>query len=410
MPNGLKESSDMNIGILLDYDEKWMGGVNYIKNFIKTIAFLPKEKKPHLIIITNIRFKKIIRDQLNHNDKIEVKTFILPRVVIFFLSRPLRIKVQDFFRYFQIKSIARSMKIDILFPVTNPRDFKLPTKLIGWIPDFQHLYLQELFSKEEIATRTLSFTHLAESVHGVVVSSNVVKQDFEKIFPWYKGNIFVYSFCTVLENKYKIKRIEELTKEHGISPQFFYLPNQFWVHKNHWIVFRALAMLKEKGINIQVVCTGSSHEYRNQQHFQQLMEYKEKNQLDIINLGLVSQEIQYSLYCCAHAVIQPSLFEGWSSIVEDAKAFQKTIILSDLPVHREQNPSKVVYFDPNDVNDLARKMLEIWSREPEENVNLNELFNRQIQRIKENALVLEDVFGKTLSLGNMQRGKVNEEK
>ena len=32
--------------------------------------------------------------------------------------------------------------------------------------------------------------------------------------------------------------------------QFFYLPNQFWVHKNHLTVFKAVKILLEKNINI----------------------------------------------------------------------------------------------------------------------------------------------------------------
>jgi len=55
----------------------------------------------------------------------------------------------------------------------------------------------------------------------------------------------------------------------------------------------------------------------------------------------------------AVAIIQPSLFEGWSTVVEDSKALNKFIIASDIPVHREQNNGNMEFFSPNNSVQLA---------------------------------------------------------
>ena len=34
--------------------------------------------------------------------------------------------------------------------------------------------------------------------------------------------------------------------------------------------------------------------------------------------------------------MQPSLCEGWGTVLEDAKVLDKAVLLSDIPVHREQ--------------------------------------------------------------------------
>ena len=60
--------------------------------------------------------------------------------------------------------------------------------------------------------------------------------------------------------------------------------------------------------------------------------------------------------------INPSFFEGWSTTVEEAKYRGKPILLSDLKVHREQAPAKGVFFDPNDPEDLAKKMWDLWQQ------------------------------------------------
>lgn len=40
-----------------------------------------------------------------------------------------------------------------------------------------------------------------------------------------------------------------------------------------------------------------------------------------------------------NALLNPSRFEGWSTTVEEAKAAGTPMILSDIPVHREQAPN-----------------------------------------------------------------------
>ena len=77
-------------------------------------------------------------------------------------------------------------------------------------------------------------------------------------------------------------------------------------------------------------------------------------------LGLVSRERLVSLMRRALAVIQPSLFEGWSTVVEDARALGRPCLLSDLPVHREQNPPGARFFPPESAEALAGLIAELW--------------------------------------------------
>jgi glycosyltransferase involved in cell wall biosynthesis len=68
----------------------------------------------------------------------------------------------------------------------------------------------------------------------------------------------------------------------------------------------------------------------------------------------------------ATALINPSLFEGWSTAVEEAKSIGKRIILSDISVHREQNPDGGIFFNPNNSTELANILQEIWINPNEE--------------------------------------------
>jgi len=64
----------------------------------------------------------------------------------------------------------------------------------------------------------------------------------------------------------------------------------------------------------------------------------------------------------ALAVINPSRFEGWSTTVEEARNLGKSVLLSDIDVHREQAPPRAGYFDPDRAGDLADKMQNAWQQ------------------------------------------------
>lgn len=70
-------------------------------------------------------------------------------------------------------------------------------------------------------------------------------------------------------------------------------------------------------------------------------------------LGFIGRLEQIIIMKNAEFVIQPSLFEGWGTVVEDAKILDKTILLSDIPVHREQKNEKCILFNPSDPDELV---------------------------------------------------------
>ena len=85
----------------------------------------------------------------------------------------------------------------------------------------------------------------------------------------------------------------------------------------------------------------------------------------------------------SEVVINPSKFEGWSTTVEEAKSLGKNIILSDIPVHREQNPKWGIYFDPNNPNQLASII--------KNSLNIDNEINREL-RYKEARSELNDRY------------------
>ena len=131
--------------------------------------------------------------------------------------------------------------------------------------------------------------------------------------------------------------------------------NQFWPHKNHIRVLEAISQLKSKELPFQIVFTGNTSSYRNKNIFNDLKDFIEKNQLtnDIIITGFIDRDEQIALIKNAIAVVQPSYFEGWSTVIEDAKALNKYVIASNINVNVEQINKDCTFFNPDDAEELA---------------------------------------------------------
>jgi glycosyltransferase involved in cell wall biosynthesis len=86
-----------------------------------------------------------------------------------------------------------------------------------------------------------------------------------------------------------------------------------------------------------------------------LLERIEKLELQkqFIILGVIPRIDQIQLMRRCLAVIQPSLFEGWSSVIEDARSLGKPVIASDFPVHIEQNAPNSYFFECGNAEALA---------------------------------------------------------
>jgi glycosyltransferase involved in cell wall biosynthesis len=243
------------------------------------------------------------------------------------------------------------------------KDAAIPA--LGWIPDFQHIHLLEFFSAKEIAIRNKYYGDMCRYCSSIIVSSYDAHADLRRFEPDCKAKPEVLQFVAALAKKDRaLPSREELEQRYKFSGKYYLLPNQFWVHKNHRIVIEALGLLVKEGKRVLVLATGSTENYLHPDYFKSFMKLgKELDVLDnFYHLGLVPAADLAGLMRYAIAFINPSFFEGWSTSVEEAKTLGKQILLSDIPVHREQNPTSASYFSPDDANALAALLWRFWSK------------------------------------------------
>lgn len=234
--------------------------------------------------------------------------------------------------------------------------------VVNWIPDLQHRRLPEFFDERERRERDRSYDLVCRRSTLMVASSDCARRDLEEFFPAATGKVRVLRFVDVSCDAPPVDPVL-LARRYGIEGRYVLVPNQFWAHKNHAIVLRALDVLKRRGHAVRVLATGLTTDYRRPGHFAALMRIRAEAGIEALfsPLGVVPHEDLVSLARGAVALVNPSLFEGWSTSVEEAKSLGKRIILSDIDVHREQAPARGAFFDPRDPQALADRMWEAWT-------------------------------------------------
>jgi glycosyltransferase involved in cell wall biosynthesis len=190
-----------------------------------------------------------------------------------------------------------------------------------------------------------------------MLSSEDARVDFEHYYPTSVGLTHVVRFAVPAETSQLNSRA--IADEYGLPEHFFFLPNQFWKHKNHECVVQALSILKSQGKEVVIAVSGKQNDPRDKMYFPKLKNSVES--LGLTNnfkmLGVIPYQHIAALMLSSRALLNPSKFEGWSTTVEEAKAIGVKMILSDLKVHREQAGEFAEFFNPNSPKELAECLI-----------------------------------------------------
>ena len=345
----------IRLGLIFLWDSSWLGGVYYIQNLIKALDTLEDEKKP-IVDVHCLNDNAFTNLQLSTDYPYLEKTL----VDICLWKRILR-KVIGFFsmRYgASINIMNLNSEDDVFFPWCIGKPSK---KFLYWKPDFQEKHFPEYFSKTDLKKRDRIIKEACLRKIPIVFSSNDSKSDFIGFFPEYRDNkTYVLHFAANSDDFSNVD-IVDLKNKYGIKKDYLICTNQFWKHKNHLFLFRAYHKALEAGLDLQLVCTGRMKDDRDPAYVEEIKDYIINNHLtnDILTLGMIDKKELLCLMNYSYAVVQPSLFEGWNTSVEDCKALGKFLFLSDIGVHREQMDNNVCFFNPLCEEDLAEKLLTI---------------------------------------------------
>ncbi len=269
----------------------------------------------------------------------------------------------------KIAYLAAIHRCDCIFPNIDIRICRtLHAVGINWIPDYQHCHYPEFFTETDMNDHRAADIMTVDSGYPLVLSSNACLDDFRTYISKTKENVYVVPFVSYIEKEVKAltdEYVAGVCAEYGVKPyEYIMTANQFWQHKNHAVIFEAVKKIASEdavsgspdATGTKYIFTGEVSDYRSDEYADRIREYLADPDIAAVCTctGFIDRRKQLALMKGAKLLIQPSLFEGWGTVLEDAKVLDKTVILSDIPVHREQMNDKCFMFEPHDADELAR--------------------------------------------------------
>ena len=332
------------------------GMVIYVQNIIRSFKLLDDSIRPYLIILYSI-----------HTPINEIKEINYPYIEYYkfkpfkrsFFKLAINKVIKEIFGVYLIKRYSFPKNFDLLYPYFECEETYYYKKRMYWKPDFQEQYFPQYITQKEQAFVKSEMKKIASNNnYTLVLSSQNACDDYEKFFGKHQNITKILPFISLIPDISKLDHKKILNKYY-ITGKYFLVANQFWPHKNHLLVVEAVKSLNKINPDFQIVMTGKKTSYRDKTYILKIENFLNENGLDkkVMLTGFISREDQLVLMKNSMAVVQPSLFEGWSTVIEDCKALNQFVIASDLAVNKEQIKSNVLFFDKNSSDDLADKML-----------------------------------------------------
>ena len=351
----------IRVGILhRRHGAAWLGGARYFRNLLTALFELPERRVEPVMLTDGEAPSELLADvpRLLWAGLPSLQRDALARAAAR-LARAVMRRDAVFERDLRAAGIRVLSHSGHLGPGAS-----IPT--LAWIEDFQHVRLPQMFGPLERNARNREYRAICRFATRVLVSSASAQEDLAAFDADAHGRSRVLRFVAAAPDPATVAPRAMLEQKYGFKGGYFFLPNQFWVHKNHRIVIEALALLKARRTAVTVLACGTPADRRNPRHFESLAARARELGVEALfrPLGIIPGPDLAALMWHSLALINPSRFEGWSTTVEEAKSLGVPVILSDIAVHREQQPPCASYFDPDDAAALASAM-ERCREEPE---------------------------------------------
>ena len=253
----------------------------------------------------------------------------------------------------------RKEKVDILFS-TRQGDFipNYNVKLISPVHDLMHRYepnfpeVRDSFSEREIYMKSF-----AKYANCILVDSKLGKKQFEESYLRGKRNKpYIVSLPFVVP-----EQVWKVAEEYIEVPEkYVFYPAQFWQHKNHINLVKAINLLKENISDIHLILVGSE-----KNNCKTIKKYIKNNNLEsnITILGFVSDGNITYLYKHAVGMIMPSYFGPTNIPPLEAMALGCPVAVSNKYAMPEQVGNAGFLFNPDSPEEIAKCIERMWMDE-----------------------------------------------
>ena len=247
----------------------------------------------------------------------------------------------------------------IIFPGNDSLAYRINLPSCIPIFDLMHRYeldFPEVADKAIFNERERHYRRVCKYAKAILVDSKVGKQHVLESYKVREDKIYIlpYTAPPYVRDAYSDL---DIVSKYGLPERFIFYPAQFWSHKNHIGLLKAISLLKDKGTLINAVFVGSSKNadinIKNA-----VREFRIDDQIFI--LPYVNNNELLSLYKKAVALVMPSFLGPTNIPPLEAFALGCPVLTSNVYAIPEQIGDAALLFDPRDTNDIADKIECVW--------------------------------------------------
>jgi glycosyltransferase involved in cell wall biosynthesis len=271
--------------------------------------------------------------------------------------------------YQRIRSLGVQL---ILYLSPNSLSFEIGIPYIFPVHDLQHRIhpeFLEVSADGEYEEREYLYTNGIKNATMILTDSIVGKEDilhyYGKAYTVNPGKIQIFPYTSSFNDNDVVKAdAAKVKKQFHIASRYLFYPAQFWPHKNHIRIIKALAGIKKnKNINIPIIFCGSVIGKYKKEVLSQVKKIASQNNLNVEYLGYVNTNQLIGLYKNATALLMPTFFGPTNIPIIEAWMTDCPIITSNIRGIRQQVGNAALLVDPSSIEDIAEKTLTLWNDE-----------------------------------------------
>lgn len=360
----------MNIGIYISNPDTSDGGAFTYESSILN-AFINQDESNHNFFVFHNDAKKSFADIANLKFVL-IKKSLFGKMIKKLLKvfSPIIKRFNNTFNYKFYNPLNKSVldnNVDILWFV-SPFYESVETPFIVTVWDLQHR-LQPYFPEISLSGWTWQqredfYQESLPRASFIITGSEVGKMEIMKFYNIAEKLIIKVKLPTpnyVFEDNIKGKKIDVFSTFNIKNKKYLFYPAQFWPHKNHVALIKALKELNEiENINFDLVFTGTDK--GNQKYIKELCHQLKIDKI-VHFLGFVSINELKALYKSAFALIFPSFFGPDNLPPLEAMALGCPVVCSNSQGMEEELDDAALFFDPKNHKEITNQVVKLYNNE-----------------------------------------------
>lgn len=346
------------IGLFLSSEPNSGGVYQYSLSIIRALDDLDPDQYSLCCFFFDYRWASVLPDRF---EKVMIKRRFFNRALGYAVKKlfnsPSGLRFAGRFSD-SVRAINASDCDVVIYPAQDGQACQTNKKSIATIHDLMHRYEShfEEYQGSVCAEREVRYSAMCEHADLILVDSNIGKQHVLESYRVGEHKVQVLPFAPpfyLLNSNYA-----DLKEKYSLPDKFIFYPAQFWEHKNHINLLKAVKLLVDEGEEIYLVLVGAK-----KNNYSATIDIIDKLGLsrNVFILGYVSNNEMYSLYKSAVAMTFVSLIGPTNIPPMEALVAGCPLVCSNVYAMPEQVGEAALMVDPKDPVDIAEKIKLVWN-------------------------------------------------